>query len=181
LQTKEVTHLIQCGALDALGESRSALLAEAREVERAGSALQMSMFGEETLGQEAMEPAPLAQRLAWERHLLGYPVSGLREPLKLVSDRLPECVPLGSLSETRSCAVTVAGVRLPGWTGGEGFYLWDGETWVIVKGLERLPPSWEPLLLRGRWTVDEWGMEWLQATSLQAIARESKKPQPART
>jgi DNA polymerase-3 subunit alpha len=169
LQTKEVTHLIQCGALDGLGESRAALLAEAAEIGRAGSALQMSLFGEEALGRSPVRPESVAQRLAWERRLLGYPVSGLREPLKLVTERLPEYVSLGDLPGMEGRVVTTVGVRLPGWTGGEGFYLWDGATWAIVKGLEKLPPSWEPLLVRGRWTVDEWGMGWLQAVEAQVV------------
>jgi DNA polymerase-3 subunit alpha len=172
LQTKEITHLVQCGALDGLGESRVALLTEAAEVERAGSALQMPLFGEGALGRSTMESESPAQRLAWERRLLGYPVSGLREPLKLVSDRLPKCVPLHSLHETEGGAVTVAGVRLPGWTGGEGFYLWDGVVWIVVKGLEKLPSSWEPLILHGRWGIDEWGMGWLRAMDLRVVAPE---------
>jgi hypothetical protein len=60
----------------------AALLAEAQEVERAGSALQMALFGEEALGRPDVTPESLEQRLAWERHLLGYPVSALSEPLK---------------------------------------------------------------------------------------------------
>jgi hypothetical protein len=32
-------HLIQCGALDGLGKSRVALLAEAEEINRAGSVI----------------------------------------------------------------------------------------------------------------------------------------------
>jgi len=53
----------------------------------------------------------------------------------------------------------VAGVRLPGWTGGRGFHLWDGERWVVAKQSkeEKAPPPWVPLLLRGRWVADEWG------------------------
>jgi DNA polymerase III alpha subunit len=164
LQRKEVAHLIQCGALDGLGESRAALLAEAEEIERAGSALQMALFDEEALAGVQIAPESLAQRLDWEKRLLGYPVSALAEPLKLVMARLPECVPLRSLPETDGRPVTVAGVRLPGWTGGEGFYLWDGQTWVIAKARDvpKLPASWVPVLLRGRWTVDEWGTSWLQ-------------------
>jgi len=169
LQTKEVPHLIQCGALDGLGESRAALLAEAAEIGRAGSVLQMSLFGEEALGRSPVRAESVAQRLAWERRLLGYPVSGLREPLKLVVERLPEYVPLCDLPEIGGRAVTTVGVRLPGWTGLEGFYLWDGTMWVIVKGLEKLASSWEPLLVRGRWMVDEWRMGWLQAVEARVV------------
>jgi DNA polymerase-3 subunit alpha len=172
LQTKEVKNLIQCGALDGLGESRTALIAEAQEVERAGSALQMSLFEESTPGWLEVESDSPAQRLAWERRLLGFPVSGLRDPLKLVSDRLPRCTPLGRLHESDGHTVTVAGVRLPGWTGGEGFYLWDGATWIVAKGMEKAPPSWEPLVLRGRWITDEWEIGWLQVADLRVVAEE---------
>ena len=71
LQHKELVHLVQCGALDGLGVSRAALLAEAIEAERAGSALQMAF----DLGRQEVEPEPPAQRLAWEQQLLGQPVS----------------------------------------------------------------------------------------------------------
>jgi DNA polymerase-3 subunit alpha len=164
LQRKEVAHLVQCGALDGLGESRAALLAEAEEIERAGSALQMALFGEETFAGARVASESLAQRLAWEKRLLGYPVSVLEKPLALVSDRLPEHVPLRSLPETGGRPVTVAGVRLPGWTGGEGYHLWDGETWVIARTAEsqRAPASWTPVVLQGRWIGDEWGTSWLQ-------------------
>jgi DNA-directed DNA polymerase III PolC len=171
LQTKEVTHLIQCGALDGMGESRAALLAEAQEVERAGSALQMALFGEEALGRGAVEAESLAQRLAWERRLLGYPVSALAQPLKPVAGRLPAHTPLRDLPETGRRTVTVAGVRLPGWTGGEGFHLWDGETWVVARAgkVAKAPESWKPLLLRGHWVSDEWGVSWLRVAEMRAV------------
>ncbi|MBE9506931.1 MAG: hypothetical protein IMY86_02690, partial [Chloroflexi bacterium] len=99
---------------------------------------------------------------------LGYPVSALQEPLELVSDRLPEHVTLRRLPEMAGRTVTVAGVRLPGWTGGQGFHLWDGETWVIArtKELQKAPTAWEPLILLGRWTGDEWGTCWLQVEEM---------------
>ena len=168
LQRKEVVHLIQCGALDGLGESWTALLAQAEEIERAGSALQMTMFDQEVF---AGTPESLARRLDWEKQLLGYPVSVLAAPLKPVADRLPECVPLCSLPETGGRPVTVAGVRLPGGTGGEGFYLWDGETWIIAKSREsqRSPEPWTPVLSRGHWIGDEWGTSWLQVTEVYEV------------
>ncbi len=171
LQPKEATHLIQCGALDGLGESRAALLAEAEEVERAGSALQMSLFAGGDWGGAAAES--LEQRLGWERAILGYPVSGLREPLKVAADRLPEHVPLRRLQELPGMLVAVAGVRLPGWTGGDGFFLWDGETWVIARvgeGREK-PAPWESVVLRGRWVSDEWGTFWLQVERWGSVDR----------
>jgi DNA polymerase III subunit alpha len=167
LQRKEREHLAQCGALDGLGESRAALLAEGADLGRAESALQLSF----DLHLPAVEAETLAQRVDWERQVLGYPVSLLRAPLKLVEDRLPEHTPLRGLPETNGRLVVIAGVRLPGWTGGRGFHLWDGETWVIVRGdpTAKAPPAWQPLLLRGRWTGDEWGFRWFQVHEMQAI------------
>ncbi|MCP4544124.1 MAG: DNA polymerase III subunit alpha [Chloroflexi bacterium] len=170
-QTKEVTHLIQCGALDGLGESRAALTAEAEEIERAGSVLQMSLFGGGVLGQSDVKSESWRQRIAWEKHLLGYPVSALDEPLKLVENQLPERVSLRRLPEMVGRTVTVIGVRLPGWGRGESFYLWDGETWVTVRlnKSQKRPPSWEPVLLRGRWIGDEWETYWLQVIEMRTL------------
>jgi DNA polymerase III subunit alpha len=175
LQSREITHLIQYGALDGLGENRAALLAEAAEVERAGSARQLSLFEEGVGGRMAVARETFAQRLAWERHLLGYPVSALDDPLGAVAERLPARVPLRDLAETAGLPATVAGVRLPGWTGGEGFHLWDGETWVMAKvpgKRSRRPTAWEPLLLEGRWVGDAWGTQWLQVTEIRQIGGE---------
>jgi DNA polymerase-3 subunit alpha len=83
LQRKELAHLVQCGALDGLGENRAALLAEGRDLGRAQSALQLSF----DLGGPDVEPEPLARRVAWEEQILGYPVSVLRAPLELVVER----------------------------------------------------------------------------------------------
>jgi DNA polymerase III alpha subunit len=160
LQQKEVIHLIQCGALDRLGESRAALLAEAKEVQQAGSALQLT-FG---FARPEVQAESTAQRLAWERHVLGQPVSV--HPLEGVE--LPEHLSLRQLPEQAGRRVTTAGVRLPGWTGGPGFFLGDGETFVIAKprpGSET-PPAWQPLLVHGRWLGDEWGSFWLQVEEL---------------
>jgi DNA-directed DNA polymerase III PolC len=171
LQSKEVTHLIRCGALDELGESRTAILAEAEEINRAGSALQMSLFDARALGQPKVEPELWSQRLSWEKHLLGYPVSALDKPLRLVENRLPVHTPLRRLPEMGDQLITVAGVRLPGWGRGDSFYLWDGETWITVRlsKSQKRPPSWEPVLLRGHWVNDEWGTYWLQVEEMRSL------------
>jgi DNA polymerase-3 subunit alpha len=165
LQHKEVVHLIQCGALDGLGENRAALLTESQEVQHAGSALQMA-FG---FARPEVAPEPPAQRMARERHLLGQPVSV--HPLEMVVDRLPQnCLPLQRLPEWLGQRVVVAGVRLPGWTGGQGFFLGNGQTFIVVRGdaASKAPAPWLPLLVRGRWIADEWGRAWLQAEEITA-------------
>jgi DNA polymerase III alpha subunit len=179
LQPKEITHLIQCGALDGLGESRAALLAEEDEIRRAGSSLQMVF----DLGSPLVAPESPAQRLAWEQHLLGQPVS--LHPLELLTDRLsctpfsPDAIGMGRqraqnvLIPLREVAehpgrIAVAAVRLPGWTGGEGFFLGDGEVFVVARAdpARKAPPAWQPVLVKGRWTGDEWGCQWLHVDSI---------------
>ncbi len=163
LQPKEVKHLIQCGALDGMGENRRVLLAEAEEIQRAGSAMQMVFpFARP----HAPSESP-AQRMAWEKRLLGQPVSV--HPLELVADHLPKHAPLRQLPDWPIRRVEVAGVRLPGWTGGRGFFLGDGDTFIVVQGSESLPAPWQPLFLRGRWMDDEWGTFWLQAEEMTSV------------
>ncbi len=169
LQPKEIDHLIRCGALDGLGDSRAALLAEAELLGRkgggAGAAVQLAF--------DFARPAPAsetsAQRLAWEQELLGWPVSV--HPLELVADRLPDHLMLRDLPQQPGRMVTTAGVRLPGWTGGQGFFCGDGDTFVIVKAGrdDKAPPAWRPLLVRGRWTPDAWGGAWLQAETIKQV------------
>ncbi|MDX9830879.1 MAG: DNA polymerase III subunit alpha [Anaerolineae bacterium] len=176
LQPKEVQHLVQCGALDGLpaadlesGESpsRAALLEEAAEIQRAGSALQMT-FG------FARPPIPAetpVQRLAWEQRLLGHPLSV--HPLEVVAARLPDYLSLARLPETGGRPVAVAGVRLPGWPGGPGFFLGDAETFILARGERGAenPPPWQPLWLRGRWQCDEWETCWFQIEELRRVGQ----------
>jgi hypothetical protein len=65
--------------------------------------------------------------------------------------------------------LTVAGVRLPGWTGGPGFYLGDGQTFIMVRGDDKLekPTPWLPLKIQGRWLDDAWGVTWFQAGKIE--------------
>jgi DNA polymerase III alpha subunit len=165
LLSKEITHLIQCGALDGLSESRAALLAEAFELDRSGGPQQLAL----PFDRPVVPPASPAQRLAWEQVVLGQPVSV--HPLEVVADRLPEHVPLAQLPSLAGQSVTVAGVRLPGWTGGQGFYLEDGETFVTAKGGKSLkaPSAWQPVVVRGRWLSDESGTGWFQVEEIKPI------------
>ncbi|MGB3712867.1 MAG: DNA polymerase III subunit alpha, partial [Candidatus Promineifilaceae bacterium] len=166
LQTREVTHLIQCGALDGLGTGRAALLAEAEDVRRAGSTRQMAFaFNDES----GLPDETLAERLDWERFILGRPVSV--HPLDLVDPQIVDAVGLRDLAENPGRSVTVTGVRLPGWTGGPGYFLGDQKTFVVARPDESLesPQAWIPLKIRGRWLSDEWGTQWLQVEAIEHI------------
>ena len=166
LQDKEALHLVQCGALDGLGASRAALLAELKEVQRAGSVQQMAF----QFPLEPVEPETPAQRLAWEQRVLGWPVSVT--PLEAVDAPLPASTALAALASQPGRPATVAGYRLPGWTGGRGFYVSDGRTFVVAVEREGLakPGPWQPILARGRWQHDPWGAEWLQVDELTLLS-----------
>jgi hypothetical protein len=155
LQTKEIHHLIQCGALDGLGESRAALLADAESIGRAGSARQMAFdFGEAT----AVPPENAAQRFEWEMFILGMPISVT--PLDLVPQS--KGVPIRDLPQTSGKRVTVTGYRLPGWTGGKGWFLCDRDSFIIAQSKEKPKPWEEVVVVYGRYRSDEWGGGWFQ-------------------
>jgi hypothetical protein len=141
---------------------------EADEVLRAGSALQMAF----PFAQPHVPPESPAQRMAWEQRLLGQPITV--HPLELVADRLPKYTPLRQLPKSPRSRVTVAGVRIPGWTGGRGFFLGDGETYIVIQGTDSPPAPWKPLALRGRWVGDEWGALWLQVEEMEFIPLEAE-------
>ncbi len=152
LQPKEVDHLIRCGALDGLGSSRAALLHDQQEIRRAGSVDQLG-FGFFTDAVAAESPA---ERIAWETRILGQPLSV--HPVALLPSS-PARVRLADLAQPGNRSVRVAGVRLPGWTGGKGFFLDDGSTYVVAIPAEKIagPRVWQPILVHGRWQVDGWG------------------------
>jgi DNA polymerase III alpha subunit len=156
LQRKELTHLIQCGALDGLGSSRVALLAD---VSAGGTQrLQLTFaFDDPTVAAESA-----AERLRWEQRVLGQPVSV--HPLQTVARRPAGAVLFQQSSAQPGKRVQVAVTRLPGWTGGKGYFVDDGEQFVVAIAQEKMarPKAWEPALLTGRWLVDEWGSGWFQ-------------------
>ena len=169
MQKKEITHLLQCGALDGLGDSRAALLSEVDEVMRAGNALQMGFdFGERT----AVAAETLAQRFEWEMRLLSLPVS--IRPLDLVAkEETADDVPIRFLHRLRNQPTTIAGYRLPGWTGDKGFFLSDGDDFVIVQMKRKKVPLWQPLRLQGVWREDEWGNGRFEASQLTLLPHQS--------
>lgn len=167
LRDKEVRHLIQCGALDGLGESRAALLAQAQQAARAGSARQMAFgFAQET----AVAPESLADRLAWERKLLGWPVSA--NPLALAAAETAADTPLAQVHRLRNQKTAVVGCRLPGWTGGRGVYFGDGQHYIEVrleKNVRSKLRAWQPMRLSGQWRADQWGGGWFAVTAVERL------------
>jgi DNA-directed DNA polymerase III PolC len=170
LQDREMTHLIQCGALDGLAESRTALMDEAESIVRAGTAYQrVFSFAQAS----ALPPETPAQRMKWEKHILGLPVSV--HPIETVEHIPDDAIPLSKLPEFPNKAVMVIGARLPGWTGGKGFFFSDGKSFVnvimdeVALAHREKPSAWEPLSLSGRWRIDEWGGGWFQAEEMNEI------------
>jgi DNA-directed DNA polymerase III PolC len=161
LQAREVAHLVQCGALDRLGASRAHLLAQAASIARTGACQLSFAFTE-----PQVEPESPEQRLEWEMQVLGQPVSV--HPLELVAGALPPHTPLRRLPDHAGQMLTVAGVRLPGWTGGPGYFLGDGDSFVIVRSEER-PQPWQPVLIQGRWQRDSYGSGWFQAVEWRPV------------
>ena len=152
-------------AMDGLGQSRAELLVEAQQVAWAGGGLQLAL----PFDRPAVAAETAAERLAWERRLLGLPVSV--HPLELVGERGADWVPLRALPDSAGRPVSAAGTRLPGWTGGDGFFVGDGDSLVIVRQPrgEPAPRPWEPLLVSGRWVCDPWGSCWLQAQRIDLL------------
>ncbi|MDX1417061.1 MAG: DNA polymerase III subunit alpha, partial [Candidatus Promineifilaceae bacterium] len=126
MQKKEIRHLICCGALDGLGESRASNLVDAEHIIRAGSAHQLAF---DFARQPSFALETDAMRLKWEMDLLGMPVTV--HPLELISEEV-STVPLGKLPGVKNQLVTIQGVRLPGWTGEKGFFLSEAEQYIVV-------------------------------------------------
>ena len=85
---KEIDHLIRCGALDGLAESRAVLLAEVEEIRHVSAAQMTFDFARPEVPAETPR-----QRWDWEAELLGLPVSAFADPLALVRERLPAHLP----------------------------------------------------------------------------------------
>jgi hypothetical protein len=171
LRIKEITHLIQGGALDGLGPNRPTMLALAREIHQAGNAYQLAF----DFLDHRRPPADLAQHLTWEKRVLGYPIAALRAYLPTQIEQHPDAVPLTPERWETGQPVHTWAVRLPGWTGGGGFYLWDGSTWVMAKTgrSQKHPAPWRVLEIQGHWRRDPWGMGWIQVYRTQM---QSPKP-----
>ncbi len=172
LQDKEIDHLIRCGALDGLEEHRAALLTAADLARRAGSAQQLAF----AFTQAPTAGETFAQRWAWEKRILGYPLQVLQAWLPELATRYPATASLRQLLETPGQRGAVIGTRLPGWGRG-GFYVWDGATWTLAKCAtgQSPPPVWEPAAFHGRGLHDTWGMNWLQIEQVERLHKETNE------
>ncbi|MFN8442640.1 MAG: hypothetical protein U0175_17835, partial [Caldilineaceae bacterium] len=166
LQQRELVNLVQCGGLDGLAENRATILAQLQK-NQAATPQQLAF----DFAQPQIEPESASQRLRWEKELLGQPVS--LHPLQAMAQR--PTTNSKSISSLEQAASRVGRngklllYRLPGWTGGKGFYVSDGITYGVAIPQEKLatPRSWQPILAEGRWLLDEWGGGWLQVENWQ--------------
>ena len=162
LSLKEMGNLVRCGALDGLGESRAAMLDATGAAGRAGSPNQMRFDFADV---SAVQSETAVDRLSWEMEILGRPASV--HPLELVR-RDKDDLGVRRLRETRGRLATALVVRIPGWPGGAGFFMGDGDDYAIARPAKALAdektrwPTWQPLRLSGRWRVDEWGGGWFE-------------------
>jgi hypothetical protein len=58
---------------------------------------------------------------------------------------------------------------LPGWTDDKGFFVTDGDDFVIVQMKRMKVPLWEPLRFQGMWREDEWGIGRFEASQLTSL------------
>lgn len=145
LQPKEVAHLIQAGALDGLGPSRAALLSEYRDISRAGSVQQLGF----AFDRVHVEPESAGQRLAWETHLLGLPMT--ETPLTALPHSSPSLGSLADLYVQPGQLASAAVYRVPGWTGGSGFFISDGNDFIVARlQTDASLPAWQPVVVQGR-------------------------------
>ena len=83
--------------------------------------------------------------------------------------------PLRRLPAARGKPATVYAVRIPGWPGGGGMFIGDGETFVVARLDEAAAadrgrrPYWRPLRLAGHWQRDEWDGGWLQVEAIEVL------------
>ena len=98
---------------------------------------------------------PPGKRLEWERHILGQPLSV--HPAELVTGHAADRHTLEEMPLLPGRSVQVAVTRLPGWTGGKGFFVGDPTGFVVAIPREGMasPRPWQPLLAHGRWQVDD--------------------------
>ncbi len=162
LQSKEIVHLVQSGALDGLGTNRNSMLQQAQQHAPAG---QLSFGFIDVVADESAESSlgeSAEKRAQWETRLLGFPIS--QNPAQ------GKAQPIAEQPVSNGKSATICGMRLPSWRG--GFLLSDGSGIVEVmlpKGNRFQPPKrWSVATVSGFWRVDEVGTSWLEATNISA-------------
>jgi hypothetical protein len=170
LQHRELRNLICCGALDGLGESRHAMLLRGEKNTLSGTSSQLHLWSESPA---APESEGAGQRFDWEMEILGAPISV--NPLDLVELKNPTIRKVSAVDREPGKSMLVAGYRIPGWSGGNGFFLADADQYIQVKvdtpkGTRAIfPKIWKPIVLDGNWEEDKWGMGWLTVRSWQEL------------
>lgn len=166
----EIENLVRSGGCDGLAPHRSHALHQVASAMEAGSPRQhwLPSF-------ERPEPASEsdADRLRWEREILGMPVSVF--PHQVVRIDRSDQTPLRDLPKVGAGVHWILGSRLPGRTGGKGYYLFDGSDFILVrvdpesKGFRSRPKSWDAVMLSGRWVQDRWGGSWFDPESQEVL------------
>ena len=107
-----------------------------------GSAQQMAF----DFAVRTVDPETPAERLTWEHHILGQPLSV--HPLDVVAQN-GQSMPLSAIKSVDGRSVQTQGIRLPGWTGSKGFFVGDQREFVVARPVAGLasPKVWEPLQL----------------------------------
>ena len=177
LNSRAYESLIRCGALDSFGPNRSQLLAVLPEVMSDVSANradresgQLNLFGGDEMKKTVTYPdlpdMPSADKIDWERKLLGFYVSG--HPLDSYKKQMARCTPIYHLEAEGASydgkMVTIGGTitRIKGTVTKKGAPMgyvtledYDGEIETVV-----FPSTWEtarpflkedlPVCIRGR-------------------------------
>jgi DNA-directed DNA polymerase III PolC len=169
LQERELIHLVQCGAMDGLVANRARGIREAETVLRSGSPLQHHFdFFED----QPVETESTADRLAWERRILGLPMSA--HPLEGVKAVTNEGVALEEVVGQAGRKLITHATRLPSWGSHRTFFMSDQAFFLRVKVPEDrevyLPEVWAPVRLGGTWKEDPWGGGWFEADHFSALS-----------
>jgi hypothetical protein len=106
---------------------------------------------------------------------LGMPIT--THPLATVAYDAQGLTSLAQLPTQGGKSGRVAVARLPGWTGGQGFFVSDGQSYATAIAPQKTntakqiatPRPWTPLIITGRWLRDEWGGGWLQVEQIETL------------
>jgi DNA polymerase III alpha subunit len=172
----EAKNLVKAGALDGLGASRKAQLAQLKG-RRSSAPLQATLpfFQADGYG-DADTNDTLLERLSWEQEMLGWPVSD--HPLRAFPDKLASLgvVRSDALVERAGASATIAGARLALWGERRGTFTLEDEAGLITVRLPagQRPPrgvmgKLGPYWARGRVHLDRTGEVLIQADKIEPL------------